>query len=66
MEEHEYVSVNNAEVIPEVCNEFVTVFMEARRNSPHSMNRQENVEMTRHMCHWMFINGHTCSKLSVI
>ena len=58
--------MNNSEVIPEVCNEFVTVFMEARKNIPSTLSRQDNVDLTRHICHWMFIHGHTCSKLSII
>ena len=66
IERHEYATVNNAEVVPEVCNEFVTVYMEQRKNAPVVLGRQENVDLTRHLCHWMFVNGHTCSKLSMI
>ena len=66
MERHEFATVNNAEVVPEVCNEFVTVYMEARKSQPQALSRQDNIDMTRHMCHWMFVNGHTCSKLSMI
>jgi hypothetical protein len=31
MEYYEYCYINNAEVIPEICNEFVTIYMEARK-----------------------------------
>lgn len=34
MERHEYVEVNNAEIVPEVCNEFVTILIEGRKSLP--------------------------------
>ena len=62
----EFGAINNAEIIPEVSNEFVSVFMESRKNLPSTISSSENFDLTRHLCHWMFINGHTCSKLSLI
>ena len=66
IEKIEFCSINNAEVVPEVCNEFVTMYMEARKARPSNIDRTELIDLTRHMCHWMFVNGHTCSKLSII
>jgi len=31
MEKNEFCVINNAEVAPEICNEFITIYMEARK-----------------------------------
>jgi hypothetical protein len=33
MDAHEFTVVNNGEVAPEICNEFVTVFLAARKDA---------------------------------
>ena len=62
---HEFCVINNAEVAPEICNEFITIFLDARKETV-GIDRIDAVDYTRHFCHWLFINGHTCSKLSMI
>ena len=32
MLKHEYATVNNAEVVPEICNEFITIYLESHKN----------------------------------
>ena len=66
MELHEFACINNAEVAPEICNEFVTVFLVERAKHVEELERNEVIDLVRHLCHWLFINGHTCSKLSLI
>eukprot|EP00347_Sterkiella_histriomuscorum_P007733 403347763 len=61
---HEYCSINNAEVAPEICNEFVTIFLESKKDC--GLEKLECIDYTRNFCHWLFISGHTCSKLSLI
>ena len=60
----EFCSENNAEHAPEICNELVTVFLEQKKDS--DLQRTESIDFTRHFCHWLFIKGYTCSKLSMI
>ena len=62
--EHEFCTVNNAEVAPEICNEFVTTFLDKFKES--GLEKLDSIDYTRNLCHWLFINGHTCSKLSMI
>lgn len=62
---HEFCSINNAEVVPEICNEFVTIYLEGTKEGI-GINREDAIDYTRNLCHWLFINGHTCSKLSMI
>ncbi len=55
--------MNNAECVPEICNEFVTIFLPRRKDT---MEIAKAVDLTRHMCNWLFMQGFTCSKISVI
>lgn len=82
MQTKEYCLNNNAEHAPEICNEFVTVFMEQRNQQwtyiKHSMhynsseivipevNKSEQIDLTINFCHWLFECQFTCSKLSLI
>lgn len=66
-ENHEFTEINNAELGPEICNEFVTVFTaQLKEEEKGNLDRNETIDLTRHLCHWLFINGFTCSKLSLI
>ncbi len=60
----EYCAANNAEQVPDISNEFITDFL------PHKnvacINNEEAVNLMQNLCHWLFINGYTCSKLSLI
>ena len=60
----EFSRVNNAEHAPEVCNEFVTVFLDKYPNT--GIDRGDSIDLTRNLCHWIYTNGHTCSKLSMV
>jgi hypothetical protein len=64
MTTHEFCGINNAEVAPEICNEFVTTYLEKQKDV--GLERLDSIDYTRNLCHWLFINGHTCSKLSMI
>jgi hypothetical protein len=62
----QFCLVNNAENAPEICNEFVTVFMEQKRNAAFEISKPEQIDLTINVCHWLFENQHTCSKLTMI
>ena len=64
MNAYEFCAIQNAEVAPEICNDFVTVYLDARRDS--GLEKMDAIDYTRNFCHWLFISGHTCSKLSLI
>jgi len=61
---HEFCAINNAEQAPEISNEFITITLENKKDS--GIGRDDGIDYARHFCHWLFINGHTCSKLSMI
>jgi hypothetical protein len=64
----EYSEVQGAESAPDLCNEFVTEYMEP--NSYFGMNSEEDkyefIELIQHFCHWLFESGYTSSRLSVL
>jgi hypothetical protein len=58
----EFTKVNPAEYMPEVCNEFVTIFLEQREDY---IDRGDAIDLTLNFCSWLYKKGHTCIKLSV-
>jgi len=61
----EFSVINNAEHAPEICNEFVTVFLQ-ERSKEISLTKNESIDLTRNICHWLFTECYTCSKVSMI
>ena len=64
MDNYEFCSINNAEVAPEICNEFVVNFLEKQKENRY-IERLDAIDYTRNFCHWLFIKGHTQSKLTM-
>lgn len=44
--ENEYSSINNAEFAPEICNEFVTVYLDEDHNNRGNISRNEIIDLT--------------------
>jgi hypothetical protein len=65
MDSKQYCLTNNAEHAPEICNEFVTVFMENKRGQCE-ISKPDQIDLTINLCHWLFENQFTCSKLTMI
>jgi len=64
----EFTSFVNAETVPEICNEFVTDYLE--NNDYFGINsesdRNEIIELIQHFCLWLYQNGYTQSRLSLV
>ena len=56
---------NNAEHAPEICNEFVTVYLETRKTQIN-IPKPDQIDLTINLCHWLFEKHFTCSKLTMI
>lgn len=56
---------NTAEHAPDISNEFVTVWMVDHKEQS-KIDRQDCIDLTINLCHWLFENQFTCSKLSMI
>ncbi len=59
----DYCAVNNAEQVPDVSNDFILTYLEGKKAA---IEGSEAVDLIQNMCHWLFVNGYTCSKLSII
>jgi hypothetical protein len=60
----EFTHINNSEFAPEIANEFVTVFFD--ENTSGHLTRPEVIDLTQHICNWLFAQKYTCSKLSMV
>jgi len=59
-----YTKVNNAEIVPDMCNEFVSEFMEAY--DYFGLDVTELIEVIQHCCHWLWENHFTSSRLTLV
>ncbi len=59
----DYCAMNNAEQVPDVSNDFIMNYLEQK---DPAMETQEAIDLIQNLCHWLFINGYTCSKISLI
>ena len=60
----DYSTINSAEHAPEICNELVTIFIQDRRCL--TIEKGQMIDLTRNLCHWMFQEGFTTSKVTLI
>lgn len=58
----EYTLRNNAEQVPDVCNDFVGRFLNEWGDT---VSAEEMRELTFHFCSWVFFNGYSCSLVQV-
>lgn len=65
IETKQFCLVNNAEHAPEICNEFVTVYMEYKK-SLIDIQKHDQIDLTINLCHWLFECQFTCSKLTMV
>lgn len=61
--EEDYCATHNAEQLPDVSNDFIVNYMKDKKK--HIPN-PEAMDLTQNFCHWLYINGYTCAKLSQI
>ena len=58
-----YCEVHNSEFAPDMCNEFVTIYLDESVNNPGKLCRDSLMDLTHHFCHWLFINRLTCYRV---
>ena len=63
----EYTELFTAEDVPDTSNEFITDFLNPEENNDDlGFSKEESIDLTQNLCHWMYENNFTCSKLSLI
>jgi hypothetical protein len=60
----EFSVKNNADTVPDTCNEFITDFME--NNDYFGLDTMELIDIIQHLCNWMYENKYTTSKLTLV
>jgi len=61
----DFCCTNNAEQVPDVCNDFILNFLEARKEKIN-LELDEIIKLMQNISQWMFVNGYTCSKIALI
>ena len=59
-----FCQLYNAEIIPEMCNEFLLDFMEPY--DYFGLNKDELIELIQHFCYWLNITQYTQLQLSLV
>jgi len=60
----EYSIKFNADNVPDMCNEFITDFMEGY--DYFGLDTMELIDIIQHLCNWLYENKFTTSKLSLV
>ena len=61
---NKYTEVNSAEVVPDLCNDFVGDFLD--KYDMFGMDIKDIIDSIQHCCHWLWANGYTTSRLSLV
>ena len=59
-----FCQLYSAEIVPEMCNEFLLDFMEPY--DYYGLNKDELIELIQHFCYWLNIKQYTQFQLSLI
>lgn len=60
----EHTQTNSADGVPDLCNEFITEFME--NNDNFNLETTELIEIIQHFCNWLYDNKYTTSRLTLL
>ena len=61
--EFDYCLISDATYAPEICNDFITEFLDHIKPNFIELNP---IEITQNLCHWLFMNEYTCSRISLL
>ena len=61
----DYTEIYNCEDVPDVSNEFITEFLDTDSKC-FDITKEQAIDLTQNLCHWLYENNFTCSKLSLI
>ena len=60
----EFTQSNTSDTVPDLCNEFITDFME--NNDNFGLDTTEVIELIQHFCNWLYENKYTTSRLTLL
>lgn len=62
--EEQFTTTNNAETVPDTCNEFIVDFMDP--NDYYGLDTNELIEAIQHLCYWLYVHNYTTSRLTLL
>ena len=64
----DYTECYTSDQVPDLCNQFITDFMEVSNYFGLDSDdcKNEFIEIIQHFCFWLFDNGYTSSRLTLI
>lgn len=60
----EFTQLHTAESAPDICNEFITDFMEPK--DYFGLDTGELIEVIQHLCYWLYSHNFTTSRLTLL
>jgi len=60
----DYTQNETSDNVPDLCNEFITEFME--NNDNFGLDPNEVIETIQHFCYWLYENKFTSSRLTLL
>lgn len=60
----DFTQTETAETVPDLCNDFVSEFME--KHDYFGLDITELIEVIQHCCNWLWENHHTSSRLTLV
>jgi hypothetical protein len=60
----EFTMTSSAENMPDFCNDFIIEYMEP--NDYYGLDTNELIEIIQHLCFWLYTNGYTSSRLTLL
>ncbi len=62
--DEDYTIFQNAETVPDICNDFIIEFMDP--NDYYGLDTNELIEAIQHICFWLYIHNYTTSRLTLL
>jgi len=60
----EYTHLESPEQVPDLCNEFVSEFLDP--NNFFDLDMNELIDLIVYFCNWLYFNQHTTSRLTLL
>ena len=64
--EKEYTSIENANFIPDFCNDFFSIYLSENYFGYNNNDIEELIELIQHFCRWLLVKNYSSIKLDLV
>ena len=64
--EKEYTSIENANYIPDFCNDFFSIYLSENYFGYNNNDIEELIELIQHFCRWLLVKNYSSIKLDLV